>query len=105
MQMTIDLMYNSLEKCFKPDNQIMPLNAIWLDKAIRVFNEHSTPQVRLVHRIAKGDILGLNDDGGICDYLSGEDWQILAVMGTVDSSVLQLQLKNVNSDEIKTVNL
>jgi hypothetical protein len=82
----------------------MKLAAVWIDGGIRVYNKHSTPQIRLTHRIAKGDILSVNDDY-LSDYLSGEEWEVLECIGTIDSKILKVFLQNKETDEIKTISI
>ena len=83
----------------------MKLAAIWINGGIRVYNKHSTPQIRLTHRIAKGDVLSLDDEDRLSDYLSGEEWEVLDCIGTIDSRALKVILLNKETEETKTIDI
>lgn len=105
MQTVISAMYDSLARAMQPDTRLFKLNAIWIEKGIRVYNEYNGyPNVKLTHRIAEGDILTL-DESGLADYNSGDNFKILSCIGTIDNSVLQVTLKSIDTDEIKTVTI
>lgn len=105
MRTTIDLMHETLAKAMQPYTQLMKLNAIWIEKGIRVYNEfNSLPKVKLTHRIAEGDVLSL-DENTLVDYGLGDDWEVLQCAGTIDNRILQVKLQNINTQEIKTVTI
>lgn len=103
-QNSVGTMFDILSKAMQPHTQLMKLNAIWVEKGVRVFNKYSDPKVKLTKRIAAGDILSL-DGSSLSDYNSGDNWEIVESRGTLDNSVLQVTLKNIDTDEIKTVTI
>lgn len=100
----IDL-FDFIGKSMQPNKSLMELNAVWIEKGIRVFNEHSSQKIRLTHRIAKGDFISLNNDNTIKDYGTGEVYEILKCMGTIDNSVLEIEVKNIETEEIKIISI
>lgn len=108
MKNTTDSIFETLANSIKATTKLMKklikLNAIWIDGGIRVYNQFSTPQVRLTHRIAKGDILSIEGDK-LNDYNTGDNYEILECFGTINSAVLQVEVKNVETGEIKTITI
>lgn len=103
-QNSVGTMFDVLAEAMRPHTQLMKLNAIWVEKGVRVFNKYNDPKVKFTHRIASGDILTL-DGSSLADYNSGDNWEIVEANGTLDNSVLQVTLKSIDTDEIKTVTI
>ena len=101
-QNSVGTMFDVLAQAMQPHTQLMKLNAIWIEKGIRVFNKYSDPKIKLTKRIAEGDILTL-DGSSLADYNSGDNWEIVECSGTLDNAILQLTLRSIDTDEIKTV--
>jgi len=97
-------MFDELAKAMQPDTRLFKLNAIWVENGLRVFNKYSDPKVKLTHRIAQGDILSL-DGSSLADYNTGDNWEIVECTGTLDNSVLQVELRNTDTGIIKTITL
>lgn len=104
-QNSVGTMFDVLAKAMQPHTQLMKLNAIWIEKGIRVYNEsNSLPKVKLTHRIAEGDVLSL-DENTLVDYGLGDDREVLKCIWTLDNAILQVKLQNTNTQEIKTVTI
>lgn len=86
---------SQLVNCFKPSTTIMPLAAIWLERSVMARKMDGTP-VRTV-RLQEGMFIRVVNQR-IIDC--GEPThQILGCRGTVSSSVLIFDLRNVETDQ------
>lgn len=103
-QNSVGTMFDVLAKAMQPDTRLFKLNAIFVYGGLRVFNKYSDPKVKLTKRIAQGDILSL-DGSSLADYNTGDNWEILECNGTLNNSILQVELRNTNTGIIKTVTI
>lgn len=99
-----DFLRDSIIRTAKLSSQLIKLNAIWIEGGIRVFNKYNDPKVKLTYRISKGYILSLDGDK-LADYNTGDNYEIVECLGTIDSSVLKVELKSVETGETKTITI
>jgi len=88
-----------MENYLKAVTEVMPLAAIWLQKPIFV-----SPDEKKKSRITIGDIVGVTNDK-VDDYNPMNMWKVVSCMGNIENTILQLHLENVDSSEIKILNL
>ena len=88
-----------MENYLKAVTEVMPLAAIWLHKSIFV-----SPDEKKKSRITIGDIVGVTNDK-VDDYNPTNMWKVVSCMGNIENTILQLHLENVDSLEIKIINV
>lgn len=74
-------------------NEVMPLAAIWLEKPVN-------GKVRYT----EGDLICLDDDDNIIES-DHASHKILGCFGTVDSSILEMMVMDLISNETKIIEL
>lgn len=104
-QSHLDTMFQSFGECFKPSTTIMELAAIWLDKPLRNYGEGLR-----IRRLTKGDIVCV-DMNVLMDYMLQDfhpllpKYRITKCTGNIDSSILKMELENIETNEHITINI
>lgn len=102
---TLGTMFDILAEAMKPHTKLIELAAIWLNKPLKGYGEGLN-----IRRLAKDDIVCVDMD--ILENCFLQDfhenlpkYKVIKCIGTIDSSILKMELENLTTQEPITINI